>query len=61
MNIDLFEVMPGCVFRSAADLMEALKKETYNQQALDEYRARFLPEHLGTSTAQIAGLILKNM
>ena len=61
MNIDLFEVMPGCVFRSAADLMETLKKETYNQQALDEYRARFLPEHLGTSTAQIAGLILKNM
>lgn len=61
MNIDLFEEMPSCVFKDAKDLITALQTGEYPQTALDEYRKRFLPEKLGTSTEQIAELILKNM
>lgn len=61
MNIDLFCEMPNCVFKDAKDLITALQAGEYPQTALDEYRKRFLPEKLGTSTAQIADLILRNM
>ena len=56
MNIDLFEVMPGCVFRDADELMQRLAQGSYPQETLDAYRANYLPKNLGTSTAQIAQL-----
>lgn len=61
MNIDLFEVMPGCVFRSAEDLAHQLTCGTYNREALDNYRKKYLPENLGTSTQQVVQLIIDNM
>ena len=61
MNIDLFETMPGCVFRSAEELAAKLSEGTYNQQALDDYRKKYLPENLGTSTQQVVQLIIDNM
>ena len=61
MNIDLFDTMPGCVFRDAGQLIRTLEKENYNQEALDGYRARFLPEDLGKSTEKISKLIALNM
>lgn len=60
MNIDLFTQMPGCVFRTARELTEKLRSGEYEQEALDSYRRRYLPEKLGTSTEQIASLILAN-
>ena len=57
MNIDLFEVMPGCVFRDADELMQRLAQGSYPQETLDAYRANYLPKNLGTSTAQIAQLV----
>ena len=38
MNIDLFEVMPGCVFRNADELMQRLAQGSYPQETLDAYR-----------------------
>lgn len=58
MNIDLFETMPGCVFRNADELIEKLRAGEYNKEALENYRRQYLPENLGTSTKQIAELIL---
>ncbi len=58
MNIDLFETMPGCVFRTADELIEKLRAGEYNKEALENYRRQYLPENLGTSTKQIAELIL---
>ncbi len=57
MNIDLFDAMPGCVFRSGAALIEKIETEPYLQKALDNYRQKYLPENLGTSTEQICRLI----
>lgn len=57
MNIDLFEEMPGCVFRDAGQLMESLQSGDYNQEALDRYRKKYLPENPGTSTRAIVEII----
>lgn len=61
MNIDLFEAMPRCVFRNAEDLADAIISGKYNYKALEDYRERYLPENLGTSTEQIVKLITDNM
>ena len=61
MNIDLFEEMPGCVFRTAGDLAKAIMSGKYNYEALENYRKKYLPENLGTSTEQITELIIDNM
>lgn len=61
MNIDLFETMPGCVFRKAEELADAIVKGEYNYKALEDYREKYLPENLGTSTEQIVKLITDNM
>ena len=61
MNIDLFETMPGCVFRDAQDLIQNLRAGAYNREALENYRSRYLPENLGSSTKQICKLIRKHL
>ena len=75
MNIDLFEVMPGCVFRDGKELMERLvsadraartdeisiENNPYPRRTLNAYRKNYLPDQLGTSTRQITELILKQM
>ena len=61
MNIDLFEVMPDCVFRDASELIARLKCGDYNDAALASYREKYLPQDIGHSTEKIAQLVLDNM
>ena len=61
MNIDLVEEMAGCVFRTAGDLAKVIMSGKYNYEALENYRKKYLPEKLGTSTEQITELIIDNM
>lgn len=75
LNIDLFTAMPGCVFPDAEALMERLASADraartdevsrdampYPYMALNAYRKAYLPRKLGTSTAQITTLILRQM
>lgn len=61
MNIDLFQVMPGCVFRKADELAETIIRGEYDFRVLEDYRKKYLPENLGTSTEQIVKLITDNM
>lgn len=58
LNIDLFEDMPGCVFRDSKDLVKYLEKGNYNNKALEEYKKKYLPEKLGKSTELIAKWIM---
>lgn len=60
LNIDLFEEMPGCVFRNAGELWEAIQKE-YPQDSLNRYRERFVPEKLGVSTKTVGDYIINSM
>lgn len=57
-NIRLFDEMPGCVFRDASEIAKALEKP-YRQDCLDNYRKKYLPQELGTSTSKLADLILE--
>ena len=58
LNIDLFEDMPGCVFRDAKELIKALEKHPYNKKALVDYKNKYLPKELGKSTKLIVKWIL---
>ena len=61
INVNPFESMPGCAFKDAGELIRDLESGKYNQQALDEYRRKYLPEELGTSTRKLAELIIRNL
>lgn len=61
LNINLFDTMPGCVFREASDLLAALDENQYPQELLDEYREKYLPKKLGVSTKTISNMILEKM
>ncbi len=49
------------LFKDAGELIRDLESGKYNQQALDEYRRKYLPEELGTSTRKLAELIIRNL
>lgn len=58
LNIDLFEDMPGCVFKNSSDLINALEKLPYNKKALMDYKKKYLPKELGRSTELIVKWIM---
>jgi CDP-ribitol ribitolphosphotransferase len=60
LNVDPFVSMPDCAFTTATQLMAQLQKGQYPQENLDGYRKKYLPEHLGTSTLQLATFILQH-
>lgn len=57
LNICLDEEMPGCVFESAADLVEAINNP-YPTQTLQEYKKKYISPDLGHSTTDLAEHIL---
>ncbi len=61
INVSPFESMPGCAFKEAKPLIEDLQKGAYNKQALADYREKYLPEELGTSTEKLRDLILEKL
>lgn len=61
VNVDPFYSMPGCAFKNAKDLIIDLESGNYNQNSLDNYREKYLPKELGTSTAKLAQLVLDKL
>ena len=61
INVNPFVSMPGCAFRDAQSLMEDLMSGRYNQAALDDYREKYLPQELGTSTAKLARTVIDHL
>ena len=61
INIDLFHVMEGCVFREAKELWADLSSGEYNIKALENYREKYLPDKLGTSTKQLAEFVIERL
>ena len=60
LNIDLFAEMPGCVFKKAEDLVDALERE-YPKSSLENYKKKFLPTNLGTSTKTVGDYIINSL
>ncbi len=61
LNINLHEAAPGHVFKDIDELMMSMDKDEYNDEVLDAYRRKYLPEDLGTSTKKITDLIVSAM
>lgn len=57
MNIDLHQEMPGCVFTTEEQLIEALERD-YPVQKLEAYKEKFILNDLGHSTSDLAEHIL---
>ena len=58
VNINPYHEMPGNVYENPDQLLEAIKNATYDMEALQAFRNRYLPEELGQSTGRLAKLIL---
>jgi len=61
INVSPFDSMPGCAFREAEPMMQNLASGAYPQEVLDAYRAKYLPEELGTSTRKLAETVIKHL
>lgn len=61
INVNPFESMPGCAFKEAEELIAYLEMGKYDQKVLQDYREKYLPEELGTSTRKLAELVIKNL
>lgn len=61
INLNPFESMPGCAFKDAGQLMDDLMSGSYRQSVLDEYRAKYLPAELGTSTKRLAETVIEKL
>ena len=61
INVDPFVSMPGCAFKNAKDLIMDLESGKYKQHVLDEYRDKYLPKELGTSTRKLAQFIISKL
>jgi CDP-ribitol ribitolphosphotransferase len=59
INVSPFSSMPGCAFHDAEDLILALNAGIYPQHVLDDYREKYLPEKLGTSTDRLVETVMK--
>lgn len=57
MNLDLEKETPGCTFRTAAELAEALERP-YPQQTLQNYKEKFVVSELGVATKNLTQAIL---
>ncbi len=61
INVSPFESMPGCAFADAQSLIRDLESGKYKQDVFDEYRKRYLPKELGTSTEKLADIVLQHL
>lgn len=61
LNITLHEAAPGHVYADVKELLSAIDEGRYDQDVLDEYRKKYLPEDLGMSTKKICDLIMKSI
>ena len=59
LNLDLYQVMPGCVFPDIDELMAFIDSGQYDMSLLEHYRKERLPEDLGQSTSKITDLIME--
>ena len=61
LNVDPFDSMPSCTFRSGKKLADVLQSGYYDYAELEAYRKKYLPEELGTSTVKLAKIIISNL
>ena len=56
LNIDLYEQMPGCVFKDAAELIQDIQHNNYNFEAIRAFKRKYVANN-GDTTQKISNLI----
>jgi CDP-ribitol ribitolphosphotransferase len=57
LNINLFEELPGCVFKEWKDIMKVIDENSYNRKVLFNFRNKYITNLEGNSTKKIYNLI----
>ena len=61
LNIDLFKELPGCIFKSAKDMMNMLNENKYNNEAFQKFRKKYVTNLNGGCTKKLIKLIKENL
>ncbi len=61
LNVDPMISMPSSSFKNAEDVIDIILNNKYNIEEFKNYKRKYLPEELGTSTEKIARLILSKL
>ena len=61
LNIDLYEEMPGCVFKDATSLLNKIKEDNFNTQDIINFRDKSVSNTSGTSPLLLIQYILSHI
>ena len=61
LNVNIKEMMPKYAFEDPEKLYDSIANETYDYEALKEFKRKYLPAELGKSTENIVKLIEENL
>ena len=58
LNLDLYEEMPGCVYKDIEELMQAIEHHDYDLSRVINYRDKYIARQDGLATKALAGYIM---
>ena len=61
LNLDLQKVCAPYVYHDLEELVDNLRIEKYNTEFLDDFRVKYLPSQMGSSTNSIVQLIISKL
>ena len=61
LNLDLYGTVPMHIFEELDELALYIEEDRFDQNAFEDFRRKYLPEELGTSTEKIVSVVLKSM
>ncbi len=61
LNLDLQKVCAPYVYHDLEELVDSLRIEKYNTEFLDDFRVKYLPSQMGSSTNSIVQLIISKL
>ena len=61
LNIDFYKLLPKCSSKDIKALYNIINNDKYDNDSYQEFRKKYLPEELGTSTEKICNYIISKM
>ena len=60
INTDLYEDLPGYVFKEEKDIAKLIKEDNYDMEVLTKYRKKYVENTNGTCTKELVDFIINN-
>ena len=61
LNIDFYKILPSCSSKNIKDLFKIIKTDKYDNKSYQNFRKKYLPKELGSSTKKITDLIIEKL